>query len=53
MNEESQLIENSIKKVLEKGYRTFDIMQDDCQLISTSKMGELIIFELDLLVGNK
>ena len=42
-----------IAKVLEKGYRTLDIMEKDQQLVSTSKMGELLIFELDLLVGNK
>ena len=38
----SDKIENSVERVLQQGYRTKDIMQEGCDLLSTSQMGELI-----------
>lgn len=40
------LIEQSVKKVLAKGYRTQDIMSEGKTLVGTSKMGELIVDEM-------
>lgn len=35
-------IDNAIKKVLAKGYRTGDIMQPGCKLVGTEEMGDLV-----------
>ncbi len=35
-------IENAVEKVLEEGYRTKDIMEDNAKEVNTSKMGSLI-----------
>ena len=40
--EEADAIENAVKKVLEEGYRTGDIMSDGCTLVGTKQMGTLI-----------
>jgi 3-isopropylmalate dehydrogenase len=45
-DEACNLIENSIKKVLAKGFRTQDIMSDGKTLVGTKQMGELIIEEM-------
>jgi 3-isopropylmalate dehydrogenase len=42
LQKESESIENAVKKALSKGYRTKDIAQKDCKLISTSEMGDVI-----------
>jgi len=39
---QAEAIENSIASVLEQGYRTKDIMQEGCQLVSTQTMGNLV-----------
>ena len=38
----SNQIENAVEEVLENGYRTKDIMQENCNLLSTSEMGDVI-----------
>lgn len=47
----SSTIEKSIEKVLQKGYRTKDIMQNGLKQVSTHDMGELIEQELRIMVG--
>lgn len=42
MDEAADAIETAISKVLKAGYRTGDIMSDGCQMVGTSKMGDLI-----------
>ena len=42
MATEADDIENAVDKVLDMNYRTGDIMQDVCEKVSCSKMGELI-----------
>lgn len=39
-------IENAVKKVLEDGYRTTDIMSDGMKLVGTKEMGDMIIERL-------
>ena len=47
----SKLLESSIENTLEKGFRTKDIMQDGCKLLSTSDMGEVVLENLKKLLG--
>ncbi|WP_147565213.1 3-isopropylmalate dehydrogenase [Clostridium tyrobutyricum] len=42
MNKAADDIENAVSKVLDKGYRTPDIMREGKQLVGTVKMGDLI-----------
>jgi len=45
MKEEAKAIENSINKVLEEGYRTYDIKDEkteEAKVIGTKEMGELV-----------
>lgn len=46
LDQEADSIENAVKKVLEDGYRTVDIMSDGCNKVSTTEMGDLIIARL-------
>jgi len=39
-------IENAVKSVLEKGYRTADIHQEGTKKVGCREMGELIALEL-------
>jgi 3-isopropylmalate dehydrogenase len=39
---EASAVEAAIEKVLADGYRTKDIMSEGCELVGTSRMGELI-----------
>ncbi len=43
MENEARDIENAIDKVLSEGYRTVDIMNDGCTLVSCSQMGRRIV----------
>jgi len=43
MSNEADAIESAVSKVLDKGYRTADIMQDSCMKVGCSAMGKLII----------
>ena len=42
----SQIIDNSVKTVLDKGFRTEDIMDEKSQKVDTKQMGDLIIEEI-------
>jgi 3-isopropylmalate dehydrogenase len=44
---EAGFINNAIKNVLAKGFRTADIKTSNCKLVSTSEMGDRIISELE------
>lgn len=46
LQNEAVAIEKAVSNVLEKGYRTGDIMSEGMELIGTKKMGELIISEI-------
>ena len=46
LTKEADIIEEAVKKVLEKGYRTADIMSQGCTKVGTDKMGDLIVSEL-------
>jgi 3-isopropylmalate dehydrogenase len=47
MAREADMIETAIAKVLEKGLRTGDIMQDGMRKVSTTEMGAAIIGEIE------
>jgi 3-isopropylmalate dehydrogenase len=49
MAREADLVERAIAQVLEKGYRTADIMQDGMRKVSTTEMGAAIIEEIEAL----
>ncbi len=42
MNEEADAVEAAVNKVLDAGYRTGDIMSEGMELVSCTKMGDLI-----------
>jgi 3-isopropylmalate dehydrogenase len=44
--EDADLVETAVKNLLDKGYRTADIMQDGKQLISTTDMGQAVVDEM-------
>ena len=46
LDEEANAIEMAVKKVIEEGYRTFDIYKEGDKKVSTSEMGELIVSRL-------
>ena len=46
MKEEADDIENAVNTVLNKGYRTADIMQEGKILVGTRAMGEAILKEI-------
>jgi 3-isopropylmalate dehydrogenase len=39
----SELIEESLDRTLEKGYRTADIFSEGCRLVSTTEMTEHVL----------
>jgi 3-isopropylmalate dehydrogenase len=47
LEKEAKAIENAVLRVLEKGYRTRDIMSRGKKLLSTQEMGEKIAEELE------
>ncbi len=47
MEREADAIEMAVKNVLKKGYRTIDIHSNGTELVGTSKMGDLIIAEIN------
>jgi 3-isopropylmalate dehydrogenase len=51
MAAEADMIDAAIARVLEKGLRTGDIMQDNMRKVSTSQMGGAIIEELEALAA--
>ena len=46
MDQEADAVEAAVSAVLEKGYRTGDIMSEGCTLVGTAKMGDLIAAEI-------
>jgi 3-isopropylmalate dehydrogenase len=44
--EDADLVETAVKNLLDKGYRTADIMQDGKQLLSTTDMGQAVVDEM-------
>ncbi len=40
--EEAQAVESAVEKVLDEGYRTYDIMGEGKTKVGTKKMGDLI-----------
>ena len=42
LDEEAQSIEDAVERVLEEGYRTFDIAEDGTETTGTVEMGALI-----------
>ena len=46
MEEGALDVEKAVSKVLDKGYRTEDIMEDGKNLVGTDKMGDLIVAEI-------
>lgn len=46
MEEGALDVERAVSKVLDKGYRTEDIMEDGKELVGTDKMGDLIVAEI-------
>lgn len=47
LDEAADAIELAVKRVLQKGYRTMDIMSEGCKQVTCSKMGDLITSELN------
>src|SRR5262249_59598859 len=46
LKEEADLVDNAVKRVLDSGLRTGDIMQPGMKKISTSEMGDALLAEL-------
>lgn len=46
MPKEADMVENSVKKVLNKGLRTADIMQEGATLVGTKQMGDELVAAL-------
>ena len=46
LDQEAAAIERAVKKVLEKGYRTGDIMSKGCSLVGCKEMGDLLADEI-------
>jgi 3-isopropylmalate dehydrogenase len=49
--EEADLVDNAVKRVLDSGRRTGDIMQPGMTKISTSEMGDAILKEIAQLAA--
>jgi 3-isopropylmalate dehydrogenase len=50
MEQEANLIEKAVTQVLETGYRTQDIYQEDKTLVGTEEMGNMTVERLDKLL---
>jgi 3-isopropylmalate dehydrogenase len=49
LGDDADRVEQAVQNVLNEGYRTGDIMQDGCNLVSTEEMGTHLLAELDRL----
>jgi 3-isopropylmalate dehydrogenase len=49
--DDADRVEAAVQNVLNEGWRTGDIMQDGCNLVSTEEMGTHLLAELDRLTG--
>ena len=45
----AEQVENAVKRVLEKGYRTADIYQEGMKKVGCREMGKLIVEEISKL----
>jgi 3-isopropylmalate dehydrogenase len=52
MNKEAGLLEHAVANVLAEGFRTGDIMQPGCKLVSTVEMGEAVLDALAQHAGD-
>lgn len=43
LEKEADAIEEAVKKVLDRGIRTIDIMSEGCNMVGTKEMGDLIV----------
>ncbi len=46
LTQEANAIEAAVQRVFDGGYRTMDIMSDDCVLLSTTAMGDAVVAAL-------
>jgi len=46
LDKEADAVEAAVKAVLNKGYRTGDIMSEGCMLVGCKKMGDLLTNEI-------
>lgn len=46
LDREAAAIERAVKAVLQKGYRTVDIMSEGCSQVGCKKMGDLLADEI-------
>lgn len=46
LDKEADAIENAVKNVLKKGYRTIDIMTEGCRQVGCKEMGDLLADEI-------
>lgn len=46
LDKEADAIENAVKNILKKGYRTVDIMSDGCKQVGCKEMGDLLADEI-------
>lgn len=53
MADEADMVDNAIKSVLAKGYRTGDIMQDGAKKVGTKEMGDKIIASMEEISAKK
>lgn len=47
LDKEADAVENAVKNVLKKGYRTIDIMTEGCRQVSCKEMGDLLADEIN------
>ena len=47
LDQEADAVEQAVKRVLKKGYRTVDIMSEGCIQVSTTQMGDLLAKEIE------
>ncbi len=51
MSKEADLLEHAVANVLAEGFRTGDIMQTGCKLVTTTEMGEAVVNALSQYAG--
>lgn len=47
LDKEADAVENAVKNVLKKGYRTVDIMSEGCRQVGCKEMGDLLADEIN------
>ena len=46
LDREADAVENAVKRILNKGYRTIDIMSEGCTRVGCKEMGDLLANEI-------